>query len=190
MNMSRSERNESEPPDVLPAGAPPGWQDAREVMRSEPVAVLSVSSQPPGLLDLARGREPEPGRWARLVRREGEDLPVLEVAQGNVGWLRLLLGVYLRYLQKKAPPRVARQDDIDELSELLDRLKANERRNRDERLELICSTSQLFTLRDAILCAQWLLCDWLPICPEQIALLRPLDLLRADFEKLLDRVLN
>jgi len=190
MNTQKNEQNESEPPRVVPAGVPSGWQDAREAMRSEVVAALFVSSRPPGLLDLARGCEPESGRWARIVRREGEDLPVLEIAQGNVGWLRLLLGVYLLYLQKKAPPRVARQDDIDELSDLLERLTSGEPLTLSERLELICSTSQLFTLRDAILCCRWLPGDWLPIGPEQIALLRPLDLLLADFEKLLDRVLD
>jgi len=169
-------------------GGPQEWQDAREALRSEPAAVLAVSAELPGLLEMAQGRRAE--RWATLERTKGEELPLLTVTQGNAHWLRLLLEVYLLYLQKKAPPQVTRQDDIEDLALLLERLRLGDEQNQEEPLEMVCNTSQIFILRDAVLFCRWLLRDWLPACPVQQALLRPLDDLHAELEKLLGRVLE
>ncbi len=190
MSTSKQEPDRSHLLSAMLEGSAQEWTDAGEAMHREPVAAIAVSAEPPGWLELAQGRESAPGRWARIVRRTGASLPVLEIRQGNVRWMRLLLNVYLLYLQTKAPPRVTREDDLQDLNDLLACLGFDERDKRDERLEVLCSTSQLFTLRDAILCCKWLICDLLPICPEQSALLNPLSSLRADLEKLLDRVLE
>ena len=186
MNKSESKQTRSRKSNVQ--DGPQEWQDAREALRSEPTAVLAVSSGLPGLLEMVQG--PQEERWATLERTKGEELPLLTVTQGNMHWLHLLLEVYLLYLRKKAPPRVTRQDDIKDLDLLLERLRLGEEQNQEAPLEMVCCTSQIFILRDAVLFCRWLLCDWLPSCPEQRALLRPLDDLHAELEKLLGRVLE
>ena len=186
--VNTSENKQSKSGTSNMQGEPQEWQDAREAMRSEPAAVLAVSSELPGLLEMAQGRQAE--RWATLDRTKGEELPLLTVTQGNAHWLRLLLEVYLLYLQKKAPPRVTRQDDIEDLSLFLERLRLGDEQNQKEPLEMICNTSQIFILRDAVLFCRWLLRDWLPTCSVQQALLRPLDELHVELEKLLGRVLE
>ena len=55
--------------------------------------------------------------------------------------------------------------------------------------DILLSFSQLFALREAVMCGLWIARDWLPACEERRNLLLPLESPRQDVERVLDEAI-
>ncbi len=161
-------------------------RDAREAMRSDLAARLHIAPGLAGLRELAQGR----GAAGTGAVSWSEDCLLIEANQGNRRWLLLLLGVYLKFLQEKAPPQHAHQDSIENLQQMIRCLELDEGDDEYRETEVLLNLSHLFTLLEAVICNLWLVRTWLPACEERRNLLLPLEALRSEVERVLEEALN
>jgi hypothetical protein len=161
-------------------------RDAREAMRTDVAARLHIAPGLAGLRELAQGR----GAAGTGAVSWSEDGLLIEANQGNRRWLVLLLGVYLKFLQEKAPPQHAHQDSIENLHQMMRCLELEEGDDEYSETEVLLNLSHLFTLLEAVICNLWLVRTWLPACEERRNLLVPLEALRGEVERVLEEALN
>ena len=160
-------------------------RDAHESMRHDPATHLRMPLNAPGPGEILQGRSvPDCGRLSF-----SDDIPTLEVTQGNRRWLLLLLRTYLHYLQHKAPDLPAHQiarEDIQAMVQLLEPEQSDEEFGS---IDLLFSFSHLYTLREAVTCGLWMLRDWLPACEERTRLWLPLEMLHQEVEQAIEAVI-
>ena len=160
-------------------------RDASAAMKVDPAARLHLPLLAPGPREMLEGKGAPGG--GLISWSAGE--PTLEVTRGNRRWLLLLLGVYLKFLQQKAPPLRAHQSDSEDIEAIITLLEPEQANDDFTNSDILLSFSQLFALREAVMCGLWIARDWLPACEERRNLLLPLESLRQDVERVLDEAI-
>lgn len=157
----------------------PPLRDGYEALRVDPCTRLAIPRNRPGPAEIIQGKEAP--RCAAVDAPDG--IPTLELAYANMRWLLLMLGVYERFLQRKAPPLHNNLDSIVHLREILHDLRSTLEDEDEKDVVLTFSRLDMYVLREALICCRWLINDWLPACEERHNLLVPLDLLLQDVNR-------
>lgn len=166
----------------------PPWRDAREAMYTDPCLRLQISQHLPGPDEIILGKSaPACGEMSVV-----EDLPNIAVKHGNLHWILLIIEIYARFLEKKAPAFHIHLDTLSQLRKMQSELQpyrtCDDERDTIEIIEIPLSLSEALALREAILCCRWIVRDWLPDCSERRNLLTPLEYMRRELTRVINEV--